>query len=62
MTGANLYYIFEGVIIGMILVMVEVVLVIGQPTSIPLKFVLEDTGIMGSLFYLIVSAHHPSRH
>ena len=57
-TGFLIHYFRGGMIILVLLVMVEVGLVLGPPTSTPRKLVLAETGIMGGLFHIRVIAHN----
>ena len=50
--GYLLHHIGIWRIIIIVLVMVEVVLSLGPPTSPPIKFILAETGMMGGLFHI----------
>ena len=58
--GHIIHHILLGSIIVILLVMVEVILVLGQPTYTNKNMILAETGIMGFFRNIIISTQHPS--
>ena len=57
-TGTNINKMLGGRIIILLMMMVEVVLVLGQPTSPPEMIFLRDEGMVWCLVHPIVSTHN----